>query len=105
MTEGEPGDSLFLLTQGAVRTYVKNRDGRNVEVRLMEEGEFFGEISLLSGKARTATITAAGPCELLELDRRALEDISRRHPRVRTVIGEFYAKRADSQSERDARSS
>jgi cAMP-dependent protein kinase regulator len=105
VTEGEPGDSLFVLTHGTVRAFVVNQTGRNVEVRRMEEGEFFGEISLLSGKPRTATITAASPCELLELDRRALDDIARRHPRVRTIVAEFYAQRADSESERDARSS
>jgi cAMP-dependent protein kinase regulator len=105
VTEGEPGDSLFVLTHGTVRAFVRTEAGRNVEVRRMEEGEFFGEISLLSGKPRTATITAATACELLELDRRTLDDICRRHPRVRAVVGEFYAQRAGSQSERDARSS
>jgi CRP-like cAMP-binding protein len=71
----------------------------------MEEGEFFGEVSLLSGGARSATVTAATPCELLELDRRTLDDIARRHPRVRTIIEEFYAERAGSPSELEARSS
>lgn len=104
MTEGEEGDSLFILTSGAVRAFVKNQQGRNVEVRRMEEGEFFGEISLLSGKPRTATITAASQCELLELDRSTLDDISRRHPRVHTIVADFYDERAGSELERDARS-
>jgi cAMP-dependent protein kinase regulator len=105
VSEGEPGDSLFLLTHGAVRAFVKTPTGHNVEVRRMEEGEFFGEVSLLSGGTRSATVTAATPCELLELDRRTLDDIARRHPRVRTIIEEFYAERAGSPSELEARSS
>jgi cAMP-dependent protein kinase regulator len=104
VTEGEPGDSLFVLTHGTVRAFVRNQSGRNVQVRQMDEGEFFGEISLLSGKPRTATITASMSCELLELDRRTLDDIARRHPRVRTIVAEFYAQRADSEVEREARS-
>jgi cAMP-dependent protein kinase regulator len=104
MTEGEDGDSLFILTTGTVRAFVKNQEGRNIEVRRMEEGEFFGEISLLTGNPRTATITAASACEILELDRQALEDITRQHPRVKTVVDEFYAQRAGSDLERDARS-
>lgn len=105
VTEGEPGDSLFVLTHGTVRAFVRNQAGRNAEVRRMDEGEFFGEISLLSGKPRTATITAATVCELLELERKTLDDIAKRHPRVRKVVAEFYAKRADSPNELDARSS
>jgi CRP-like cAMP-binding protein len=69
----------------------------------MEEGEFFGEISLLTGKPRTATVTAAGPVELLELDRATLDDISSRHPRVRAVVEEFAEKRSGSERERLAR--
>jgi cAMP-dependent protein kinase regulator len=105
VTEGEKGDSLLVLTSGTVRCFVKNQEGRNVEVRILEEGEFFGEISLLSGSARTATVTAASSCELLELDRATLEDVSRRHPRVRTVVEQFYRSRAGSESERLARAS
>lgn len=104
VTEGETGESLFILTEGSVRTFVKNKAGRNVEVRVLKEGDFFGEISHLTGEARTATVTAASPCELLELDRVALEDISRRHPRVRTIVEEFHRRRAGSEREREARS-
>jgi cAMP-dependent protein kinase regulator len=103
MTEGERGDSLLILTSGSVRAFVKNQEGRNNEVRTMEEGEFFGEISLLSGKPRTATVTAATPVELLELDRATLDDISSRHPRVRAVVEEFAGKRSGSERERLAR--
>lgn len=103
VTEGENGDSLFILTTGAVRAFVRNREGTNKEVRRIDEGEFFGEISLLSGTPRTATITAATYCELLELDRETLDDISQRHPRVATVVKEFYVQRAGSEQERDAR--
>jgi cAMP-dependent protein kinase regulator len=103
MTEGERGDSLLILTSGSVRAFVKNQEGRNNEVRTMEEGEFFGEISLLTGKPRTATVTAATPVELLELDRGTLDDIASRHPRVRAVVEEFAAKRSGSERERLAR--
>jgi cAMP-dependent protein kinase regulator len=105
VTEGERGSSLLVLTSGSVRCFVKNPEGRNVQVRQLGEGEFFGEISLLSGGARTATVTAAAPCELLELDKATFDEIVRRHPRVRTVVEEFYRRRAGSDSERLARAS
>jgi hypothetical protein len=96
VTEGEPGDSLFVVTTGLCRAYVKNARGRNVEVRQLQEGDFFGEISILTGHPRSATITAAAPSELLELDRPSLDSIIRSHPRVKDVLQEFHDRRADS---------
>ena len=42
-----------------------------------------------------AAVRAASPVELLELDQRTLDDISERHPRVRTIVEEFYRARFD----------
>ena len=44
---------------------------------MLQEGDFFGEVSLLEFEGRTATITAAGHCELLAIDRRTVDDIAR----------------------------
>jgi len=94
VSAGEPGDSMFLITTGRVRAYMKDERGRQRQVREMGEGDFFGEISLLTGRPRSATITAAGACELLELDRPALDAIVGRHPRVNEVLQAFYRERA-----------
>jgi cAMP-dependent protein kinase regulator len=96
ITEGEPGDSLFVLATGVASAWVKNETGRHVKVREMKEGAFFGEISILSGKPRTATVTAVTPCELLELNRATLESIASSHPRVRVVLQAFYQQRMGS---------
>lgn len=103
VTEGEPGDSVFIVTTGLCRAHVRDSEGRNAEVRQLGEGDFFGEVSVLSGKARTATVTTATPCELLVLDRASLASILKSHPNVRTVLEEFFAQRADSGLESAAR--
>jgi hypothetical protein len=91
--EGEPGDSLFLVTTGTVKAWIRNREGRYVLVRRLGEGDFFGEISVLTGSPRTATVVAASPCEMLELDRTTLDGITAAHPRVREVLQRFYEQR------------
>jgi hypothetical protein len=103
VTEGEPGESLFVLTTGSVRTYVRDANGRSSAVRILGEGDFFGEVSLLEGSPRTATVTAARRTELLEIDRLTLGEIAHRHPRVWSVVRSFYEKRARSDAERAAR--
>jgi cAMP-dependent protein kinase regulator len=93
VSEGEPGDSLFLVTTGTVKAWIRNREGRYVLVRRLGEGDFFGEISVLTGSPRTATVVAASACEMLELDRTTLDGITAAHPRVREVLQRFYEQR------------
>jgi hypothetical protein len=90
--QGQPGNSLYMLTSGKVRAFVK-KDGKNVPVADLSEGAFFGEGSILTGKPRSATVAALTSCELLELDRPTLDDITSRHPHVMDVMREFAARR------------
>src|SRR5215212_1393275 len=59
------------------------------------EGDFFGEVSVLTGKPRTATITAAQRTELLRLDKTKLDGVLAKFPGIRKVLDEFYVKRAE----------
>jgi len=104
VTEGEPGGSLFVVTSGRVRAYVKDAVGHSIPIRELQEGEFFGEISLLTGRERSATVTATMACELLELDKGTVEAIAQTHPRVNEVIKEFYDQRSDNTIEAAIRS-
>jgi cyclic nucleotide-binding protein len=89
---GDPGDSLFVVASGIVKAFVPTTEGHKL-VREMEEGQFFGEISILTGSERTATVTAKTRCELLELDQATLDDIAGRRPHVREVMNEFCRQR------------
>jgi hypothetical protein len=97
LTEGEPGRSVFVLATGQVRVFVRNAGGYNVEVASLREGAFFGEMAALSGRPRSATVTAITSCELLELDRAALDAICAAHPAVRETLEEFYIARAGNE--------
>jgi hypothetical protein len=96
ISQGEPGNSVFILTTGTVKAFVRDQNGHNVKVREMAEGTFFGEISILTGAPRTATVTAASPCELLVLDRPTLDRICADKPRVMEVLQEFHRQRTAS---------
>jgi len=92
LREGEPGNSLYMLTSGKVKAFVK-KDGKQVPIAELEEGAFFGEMSILTGKPRTATIVATEASELLELDRTTLDSITQTHPHVWDVLQEFANQR------------
>jgi hypothetical protein len=92
--EGAPGESMFVIVSGRAKAYVRDRKGHYMKIKELSDGDFFGEVSVLTGKPRTATITAATEVELLELDKGTLDSINQRYPRVRQVLEEFQKKRA-----------
>jgi hypothetical protein len=95
LREGQPGGSLYTLTSGRVRAFRKDVvTGRQNQVGDLKEGAFFGEISILTGQPRMASIVALTRCELLELDRPTLDEIAKTHPHVWDVLREFAGKRA-----------
>ncbi len=94
VAEGAAGDSMFILTSGKVKAYVNTPKGRSMKVQEFEEGDFFGEISVLTGKPRTATLTAAMDTDCLELNRATLDEITKTHPGVREVLKKFQKERA-----------
>ena len=93
ISEGEPGTSMYVITSGEVKVYTRGTKG-SVYLAKLGEGEFFGEVSVLTGKPRTATITASRPTELLRLDKENLDNALGKYPRIRTVLDDFYKKRA-----------
>ena len=93
VTQGEPGRSLFVVASGSVKVWVREGEGRSRFVRSLAEGDFFGEVSLLTGRPRTATVTAAAPTDLLELGWPHVEEIVRDHPRVADVLRAFCDER------------
>ena len=77
--EGDPGQSMFIVTRGSVRIVV----GPELkEVAITKAGGYFGEMSLLTGAPRTATVIAVGDTTVLEIDGEAFGAYVRANPSV-----------------------
>ena len=72
--EGEPAESFFILTRGAASVRQNGPQGET-EISTLKPGDFFGEIGLLSGTVRNATVRATAPSEVLELDAQGFRDL------------------------------
>ena len=66
---GEPGESLFVVRSGSIELFIKDTAGQKIVLTIAEEGNLFGELSLLDSGPRTATAIALSDTELLVLDR------------------------------------
>jgi len=70
MERGDAGSSMMVLATGRARVTASSADGREVTFAILEPGMTFGELSLLDGKPRSATVSAMDDCLILVVERR-----------------------------------
>lgn len=92
--QGDPGDALHIVASGAVKILLPSAEGEEAIIATVHEGDFFGELALLDGAARSATAAAVEPTETLSLPRDTfLEEIGRsaglRDALLRSLAGEL----------------
>jgi uncharacterized membrane protein len=89
---GEEGSDFYLIQVGRVSVNYPDETGREVTIAVLGPGDFFGEISLLDGGPRTATVRAQGEVRLLGLSRHDYLEFLKRHPsagiHILTVLGQ-----------------
>lgn len=66
---GESGKEMCVVLSGGVKVSTLSADGKEIVFDLLSEGDFFGELSLLDGKPRTATVTTLVPSVLVIMER------------------------------------
>ncbi|HEY7691383.1 MAG TPA: cyclic nucleotide-binding domain-containing protein [Gaiellaceae bacterium] len=79
--EGARGREFFVLLEGTADV---SSDGR--QMRSLGEGDFFGEIALVTDKARTATVTATAPMRALVITDRAFRELLRNSPEIQGKV-------------------
>jgi CRP/FNR family transcriptional regulator/CRP/FNR family cyclic AMP-dependent transcriptional regulator len=76
----DPGQALFIIESGSVRIYVPGTQGADLTLAVMHEGDFFGDLSLLDGRPRSASAAAATESVLLSLERQDFTGLLRARP-------------------------
>ena len=77
---GEPGDSLFIVETGEVELFINDTTGQKIVLTVAERDDFFGDLSMLDNRPRSATARALKDTELLVLDRDDLLLLFRKTP-------------------------
>ena len=93
MHEGETGDSFYIMQSGTVEVLAKSANDGLIHIRDLNPPAFFGEISLMTGEPRTATIRARSDVEVLEINRHGFTLLFKKHPEVAEQVGEIIAAR------------
>jgi CRP-like cAMP-binding protein len=92
ISQGDSGNSMFILATGKAEVQVE-REGRSQSVGSLVAGDCFGEISLLTGEPRSATVLATLDCEVLEIERETLGILLREHPGLAESLSETVVAR------------
>jgi CRP-like cAMP-binding protein len=98
VTQGDPGDALFLIGQGQVKVAVFAEDGREVILSVLTAGGFFGEMALLDDEPRSAHVIAMTDATLHQLRREDFRNRLRGSPALAiALLGELSRRlrRAD----------
>jgi small-conductance mechanosensitive channel/CRP-like cAMP-binding protein len=90
--EGAEGDSMFILLRGAAEVSV-SKNGSTIPVATLRSGDCFGEMSLLTGEKRSATVRADGDCYVMEIRKDVMGEVIRDSPDCLKQLSELLAKR------------
>src|SRR4029077_19490700 len=88
--EGDDAGPLYILQKGRARAFA-GIDGQERNLAFYREGDFFGELSILNGSPRAASVEAFTDCQLLSLEPKAVRHLRRRFPEFDKLLSERLA--------------
>jgi HlyB family type I secretion system ABC transporter len=91
LREGDPAGPLFVIESGRVRIFTQ-KNGRQKNVAFYREGDFFGELSILNGSPRAASVEAVSDCRLLALQPESVREMKEQFPEFRKLLEERLAQ-------------
>ncbi|MFO1312785.1 MAG: patatin-like phospholipase family protein [Burkholderiales bacterium] len=86
MNEGETGDAMYLVLSGRLRAYVKDDEGHPRAVREMGRGQIVGEMSVITGEPRRATVVTVRDSVLVRLRKSDFDRLLATSPRLSVVM-------------------
>jgi CRP/FNR family transcriptional regulator, cyclic AMP receptor protein len=91
--KGDPGNGLYLITNGQVKVLLPSETGEEAVLAVLEPGDFFGELALFDGLPRSATVVAVTNAEMLILHRDDFLSFVARNPEVTVALFAVLSRR------------
>jgi len=98
--EGDPGRSIYVILNGRVRVFTRDYEGNEEELAILEKGQFFGVMSFLTGKSRSAYVSALDISMLMELSFASMRKLIRGNLKVKEVLLDYYRDRQRTAKEK-----
>lgn len=91
--ENEEGESMYILLDGLLKVEIQNKDGEVLTVGTIKPGEFFGEMSMLTGELRTATVSSLIESNVVEITKETMAKVIENRPKVIYDLSKVIAER------------
>ena len=98
--KGDSGHCMYVILSGQIQIYLEANEGRTAVLRVLQPGEFFGEMALLDGGARSANALALEACELFVLERSSFLDLMTASPELLSRLFSGLTERLRATDER-----
>ena len=93
LTEGEMGDSLYMIQSGKVKVFIGDENGREIILKILSPGAFFGEMSMIDKQPRSASVTTIEASTFLVLTHAHFEKCVEQAPRIGNMVMQILAQR------------
>jgi CRP-like cAMP-binding protein len=93
LRQGDPGDAVFFVVSGRLRVFAVRDDGHEVRIGEVGPGESVGEMALVSGDRRMASVRAETACELLRLSKEGYDLLVAKAPQALGMFARVMAER------------
>jgi ATP-binding cassette, subfamily B, bacterial len=92
--QNDPGDKFYIIARGKVEVWrTEEQSGHTKRVAVLQDGDFFGEITLITGFPRTATVRALTVCTCVSLERGQFNRMMERFPELRSQLSAVAVRR------------
>ena len=99
--EGDPGRSMYIILDGQVRLFTRDYKDEEFDLAVLGPSEFFGEISLLTGKPHLNSVAALENTVLIEFTHASMQELARENPAINKTLSEYCHDRlADLEKKR-----
>ncbi len=93
IAKGDPGDAMYIIASGDVRVPILDASGREKMIARLSRGQFFGEMSLMTGDLRAADVLAEGSVRTLVIEKEGFHKIMRETPSLARFLTQILAER------------
>jgi CRP-like cAMP-binding protein/CheY-like chemotaxis protein len=90
---GDPGDTMYIIISGGVDIIIEDKDGNEQTVASSGSGDYFGEMALLTGEPRSATVRTKEPSEMFLLVQKDFDVILEKFPSISLSMSKVVSKR------------
>jgi signal transduction histidine kinase/CRP-like cAMP-binding protein len=94
--QGDPGKSIYIILEGKARSFVLGRQGEEVTLAVLSQGQFFGELSLLTEAPCPATVKAVDETVALRLSLELMLDLMQSKPAIKTALEDYYQEQLET---------